>query len=98
MGMWAGFGEEWANIHARRIKAMNDQAEKRHTWANSYGKKALDDLKDLSSEYQGYLAVLDDFGWSAKAQSGLLEEAECRVQRSQALQESKEDKVAAHRC
>lgn len=73
MGMWAGFGEEWANIHARRIKAMNDQAEKRHTWANSYGKKALDDLKGLSTEYQGYLAVLDDFGWSAKAQSGLLE-------------------------
>ena len=73
MGMWAGFGEEWSNIHARRIKAMNDQAEKRHTWANSYGKKALDDLKGLSSEYQGYLGVLDDFGWSAKAQSGLLE-------------------------
>ena len=73
MGIWAGFGEEWSNIQARRIKAMNNQAEKRHTWANSYGKKALDDLKGLSTEYQGYLAVLDDFGWSAKAQSGLLE-------------------------
>jgi len=73
MGMWAGFGEEWSNIHARRIKAMNDQAEKRHTWANSYGKKALDDLKGLSSEYEGYLGVLDDYNFSEKAQSGLLE-------------------------
>jgi len=73
MGMWAGFGEEWADIHARRVKALNDQAEKRYTWANSYGKKALDDLKKLSNEYQGYLGVLDDYGWSAKAQSGLLE-------------------------
>ena len=73
MGMWAGFGEEWSNIHARRVKAMNDQAEKRHTWANSYGKKALDDLKGLSSEYEGYLGILDDYNFSEKAQSGLLE-------------------------
>jgi len=73
MGMWAGFGEEWSNIHARRVKAMNDQAEKRHTWANSYGKKSLDNLKTLSTEYQGYLGILDDYNFSEKAQSGLLE-------------------------
>ncbi len=73
MGLWAGFGPQWAALRERRIDTINKAAEKRYDWAASYGKQALTNLQGKATESRGHLDTLYSYGFSDKAADGMLE-------------------------